>query len=115
MEQRDKVIKQDEGPDTKPCAICGEPIQTTAKKCIHCGEFLEKDPHGVGWTGFKGKTLWDVFGLLVVPLALAIVGFLFADFQDRRQSEREEARIAAQSTVEADRVSAQSTVEANRA
>jgi TM2 domain-containing membrane protein YozV len=26
---------------TRPCPYCAEPILTTAKKCKHCGEFLD--------------------------------------------------------------------------
>ena len=28
-------------PLTKPCPFCGEQIMETAKKCKHCGEFLD--------------------------------------------------------------------------
>ena len=28
-------------PDTKPCPMCGEHILSTAKKCKHCGEYLD--------------------------------------------------------------------------
>lgn len=30
---------------------------------------------GWGWTGFKGKTLWDWLQLLIIPVVLAIGGF----------------------------------------
>jgi len=29
---------------TKACPYCGEQILTTAIKCKHCGEFLDKKP-----------------------------------------------------------------------
>ena len=35
------------------------------------------------WTGFKGKTLWEWMRLLVVPLTLALAGFLISDAQDK--------------------------------
>jgi hypothetical protein len=35
-------------PIAKPCPFCAEPINQTAKKCIHCGEYLDKH-----WTGFS--------------------------------------------------------------
>ncbi len=30
-------------PQMKPCPFCGEQIMETAKKCKHCGEFLDPD------------------------------------------------------------------------
>ena len=58
------------------------------------------------WTGFTGvqraqdatedtrqsKTLWDWMQLLVVPLALAVVGFGFNAAQSEREHQREERR-----------------------
>jgi hypothetical protein len=32
--------KKMETTDTKECPFCSEPIRATAKKCVHCGEFL---------------------------------------------------------------------------
>src|SRR5215211_1621041 len=37
------------------------------------------------WTGFRGKTVWDLLQLLVVPLALAGVGLWFAAQQEEHQ------------------------------
>jgi hypothetical protein len=31
----------------------------------------------LGWTGFRGKTLWDLLQLLIVPLVLVGIGLLF--------------------------------------
>lgn len=78
--------------DTKECPYCAETIKANAKKCIHCGEYLDLDQ---GWTGFRGKTLWDVLGLIGIPLALAIVGFYLANLQDQRQMEVEANRANA--------------------
>src|SRR5215207_8763596 len=44
------------------------------------------------WTGFRGKTIWDWLQLLIVPLALATIGFWFTQQQDARQRELEEQR-----------------------
>jgi len=55
------------------------------------------------WTGFKDKTLWDLFSLLFIPLVLAGVGFGFAFWQDARQDRIEDKRIAAQNALQVDR------------
>jgi uncharacterized protein YjbI with pentapeptide repeats len=55
----------------------------------------------VPWTGFDGpptKTLWDWLQLLVIPLVLAIGGFLFNQTQQRREQaiadeDRQEAAL----------------------
>jgi uncharacterized protein YjbI with pentapeptide repeats len=44
------------------------------------------------WTGFRGKTLWDLLQLLIVPLALAVFGLWFAAQQDARQQQLEGQR-----------------------
>lgn len=31
-------------PDERPCPLCGEPILVVARKCRHCGEFLDALP-----------------------------------------------------------------------
>lgn len=40
--------------------------------------------------GFRGKTVWDWLQLLVVPLVLAVLGFLFAMQQEARQQALEQ-------------------------
>lgn len=64
------------GNDTRPCPICAEPIKTEAKKCIHCGEFLEghKGWWWRSWLEFRPKTLWDLLSLLVIPSMLILIG-----------------------------------------
>ena len=70
--------------DKKPCPVCGERIEAVAKKCIHCDEFLEADTHVLwrwfGWTGLKGKTLWDFLSLLIVPIMLVLIGIMFTRY-----------------------------------
>jgi hypothetical protein len=44
------------------------------------------------WTGFRGMTLRSWLELLVVPLALVVIGFLFSVQQDARQQELENQR-----------------------
>src|SRR5688572_638049 len=44
------------------------------------------------WTGFRGKTVWDLLQLLIVPLALAVIGFFFTMQQDTRQQHIEDQR-----------------------
>jgi hypothetical protein len=44
------------------------------------------------WTGFRGKTVWDWLQLLIVPFALAGIGFWFTEQQDARQQALEEQR-----------------------
>jgi uncharacterized protein YjbI with pentapeptide repeats len=47
-------------------------------------------------TGVGDKTLWDLLQLLVVPLALAVIGFWFAAQQDQRQQHIEKQRAEAE-------------------
>ena len=42
------------------------------------------------WTGLNGKTIWDFAELIVVPLSLALIAYLFSNRQ--RMDERELAR-----------------------
>ena len=47
-------------------------------------------------TGFGDKTLWDLLQLLIVPLALAVIGFVFTMQQDQRQQQIENQRAQAE-------------------
>ena len=42
------------------------------------------------WTGLEGKTAWDLANLVIVPVSLAVIAFLFSDRQ--RLEDREIAR-----------------------
>jgi Pentapeptide repeats (8 copies) len=48
------------------------------------------------WTGFRGMTLRSWLELLVVPLALVVIGFLFSVQQDARQQRIENQRAEAE-------------------
>jgi uncharacterized protein YjbI with pentapeptide repeats len=50
----------------------------------------------LGWTGFANRTVWDWMQLLVVPVALAGIGFWFAIQQDARQNDIEDRRAQAE-------------------
>ncbi|MDJ0901233.1 MAG: pentapeptide repeat-containing protein [Xenococcus sp. MO_188.B8] len=84
--------------DTKMCPICGETINAAAKKCIHCEELIDQN-----WLGFKGKTLWDVLALLIVPIVLAVGGFLLNRAETERQNVIESAETERQNAKEEDR------------
>jgi Pentapeptide repeats (8 copies) len=80
-------------------------------KHIHTAE-QEKEPAGeppplrsrlAARTGFGDKTLWDVLQLLIVPLALAAIGFFFSLQQDRRQEAIEDQRAASEQNIEEQR------------
>ena len=70
--------------ETKPCPICAETIKATARKCIHCNEFIDFEPRKgcwPRWTGFGGKTLWEWLTVLIFPALLGIAGVWFARAQ----------------------------------
>jgi uncharacterized protein YjbI with pentapeptide repeats len=48
------------------------------------------------WTGFRGMTVRDWLDLLVVPLALVVISFLFTVQQDQRQQRTENERSEAE-------------------
>src|SRR5215203_5007158 len=48
------------------------------------------------WTGFRGMTVRDWLDLLVVPLALVVISFLFTVQQDQRQLRTENQRAEAE-------------------
>jgi hypothetical protein len=48
------------------------------------------------WTGFRGMTVRDWLELLIVPLVLVVISFLFTVQQDQRQQRTENQRAAAE-------------------
>jgi uncharacterized protein YjbI with pentapeptide repeats len=54
-------------------------------------------------TGFGDKTAWDLLQLLIVPLALAAIGFVFTAQQEVRQQELEDQRAHVEREIEAQR------------
>ena len=54
-------------------------------------------------TGLGDKTLWDLLQLLIVPLALAAIGFWFTAEQEERQREIEDRRARVEREIETER------------
>jgi uncharacterized protein YjbI with pentapeptide repeats len=65
----------------------------------------EKETHSRLWkrTGLEDKTLWDLLQLLIVPLALAAIGFFFTLQQDARQQAIEDQRAKSERKIEEQR------------
>src|SRR3712207_3806806 len=59
------------------------------------------------WTGFRNKTVWDFLQLLIVPLALAAIGFWFTVQQDARQQRIEDQRAQQAQKIENQRAEAE--------
>ncbi len=60
------------------CPFCAEVINDEAKKCKHCGEFLnDADMPGGGGGASAGKTVL-IIALVCVPLCLCVPGLLAA-------------------------------------
>ncbi len=69
-------------------------------------EESQREPRRRGlwaWTRFGEKDLWDWLQLLIIPIVLAVGGFLFSWVQDARQQEVEERRAKAQLEAEEQR------------
>ncbi len=64
------------------CPNCGELTNASATTCSACGAYLTAN-----WSGFQGRTLWDVLNLLIVPFVLAVGGFWLNDIAVKRQNE----------------------------
>jgi uncharacterized protein YjbI with pentapeptide repeats len=67
------------------------------------------------WTGFRGKTVWDLLQLLIVPLALAVIGLWFAAQQEEHQRRVEAKRAKAEQQLENQRADADRDIEDQRA
>jgi uncharacterized protein YjbI with pentapeptide repeats len=85
-------------------------VEVAEGKDIHAAE-QEKEPdrrpplRSRVWarTGFGDKTAWDFLQLLIVPLALAAIGFWFTAQQETRQQEIEDHRAQVERGIEAQR------------
>lgn len=63
---------------TKPCPVCAEQILTTAKKCKHCGEFLDGKMRAAVWTlklPWKRILKWAFVLILVLSNFVVIASF----------------------------------------
>jgi uncharacterized protein YjbI with pentapeptide repeats len=67
------------------------------------------------WTGFRRKTVWDLLQLLIVPLALAVIGFFFSMQQDIRQQDIENHRTQQEQQIEKQRADAEQALANQRA
>jgi uncharacterized protein YjbI with pentapeptide repeats len=67
------------------------------------------------WTGFRGMTLRTWLELLVVPLALVVIGFLFTMQQDARQQNIEDQRALQAQKIENQRAEAEQELAEQRA
>ena len=67
------------------------------------------------WTGFRGMTVRDWLDLLIVPLALVVVSFLFTMQQDKRQQEIEDQRARQAQQIEEQRANAERKLADQRA
>jgi uncharacterized protein YjbI with pentapeptide repeats len=66
-------------------------------------------------TGFGDKTVYDFLQLLIVPLALAVIGFWFTMQQDARQQQIEDERAQQAQKIENQRAEAEREIEEQRA
>ena len=60
--------------------LCGRAIAKNARKCVHCDEFVRRD-----YLGLRGKTIWDILSLVLVPLILSGLALLIPRAQAQRQ------------------------------
>jgi uncharacterized protein YjbI with pentapeptide repeats len=67
------------------------------------------------FTGFRGKTLWDLLGLLIVPVVIALAGWYLSEVSRQNQQKIEDQRAEAQQQIEIDRAKAQQEIETDRA
>jgi uncharacterized protein YjbI with pentapeptide repeats len=67
------------------------------------------------WTGFRGITIRAWLDLLVVPLALVVIGFLFSVQQDARQQRIEDQRAQEAQNIENRRAEAERELAEQRA
>lgn len=47
----------------------------------------------IQWSGFENKTLWDILELVIIPIVLIIVAYLFSRADRQAESQRAEERV----------------------
>src|ERR671921_2643637 len=77
-------------------------------------EFSEQQTKQSRW-GFRGMTVRDWLDLLIVPLALVVIGFLFSVQQDARQQRIEDQRAQQAQKIENQRAEAERELAEQRA
>jgi uncharacterized protein YjbI with pentapeptide repeats len=53
--------------------------------------------------GFRGKTLWDLMSLLIVPIVIALAGWWLSEVSRQNQQKIEDQRAKAEQEIETDR------------
>ena len=71
--------------DPKECAFCRKLIDGKARKCVHCGEFVNRNTGR--WAGGQRFTIWDILGVVLVPLLLIGLASWFPTRQAKEQEE----------------------------
>jgi uncharacterized protein YjbI with pentapeptide repeats len=65
-------------------------------------------------TGFRGKTLWDLLGLLIVPVVIALAVWYLSEVSRQNQQQIEDQRAKAEQDIEDQRAKAQQQIEDDR-
>lgn len=82
--RKDNVVEEvsNDNNGTKLCPYCSEEIKAQAKKCKHCGEFLDKELKNNRNTQTETKVVVEQKrgGLMTTLIVLAILGLLLAIF-----------------------------------
>lgn len=66
------------------CPNCGEPVARNESKCPHCDRRLERV-----WTRFNVKSLWAWLLLMITPITLVALVFLWTDYREIKRVESE--------------------------
>ncbi len=87
--------------ETKDCSFCGEEILATARKCKHCGEFLDgtarpapqsapqkrsEGPEETLWTAHTSMLYYIpmlILGVLLIPLLVGVLIIVYAVLDQR--------------------------------
>lgn len=86
---------------TKNCPYCSEVIRVAAKKCKHCGEFLEKDEKSEGKTSEVSRMMSRKTTIVIsVVLSIIILSFVISLYMNRSNSKYKEEEARQQQELE---------------